>query len=427
MLNPIKKTYIENQNLIPDTFWQVIQVCGKQGYLFGVFFIAAHFLNPYDFGIYNYALAILMLIVLFGDFGVSAATSKYVAEFNTTDKERLKSVLFNATAFIAVFLVFIFLLLIFFGPLILRDKYHYILYLLPSLFFLPLTYLYIGIYRGLNRFKSSSWRTLVGGCVSLVIAYPLIKYFGIYGALWSNNIFAITLFILLFFGYREWSVKFDPKLIKMISTYSLVLGIVSLSYYLYSRTDIILLGQFGYMNEIGFYEFINKIFLLLVSPFMILAQVLSPQITRMYVLGDIKKIIYKFKQFVFLSLIVSLVLSVALFFILPFIIDKYLFAYSNLIYVKAFYYLLIILITQSIAAIVATGFSIATGHARLNMYFLIIFGIINIPFTYILINNYGFIGAIYSTVIIRCLTDILFICSYYFLLKKELTKQNNCN
>jgi O-antigen/teichoic acid export membrane protein len=417
----IKNLYLDNQFILPNTFWLTVQVLGKQGFMLGVFFLAAHFLSVYDFGLYNYLLAILMLFVLFGDFGISTATSKYVAEFSVVDNEKLKSVLFNATLFISTLLFVVSLIVVIFGPSVLKENNVYIVHLLPSLFFLPLSYLYAGIYRGLDRFKNSSCLTLVASFFSLIIAYPLIETYGIYGAIWANNFFAIILTCLLFWGYREWDTRLDFGLIKKIGSYSIVLGTVSFGYYVYSRTDIILLGQFDYISEIGFYELINKIFLILVAPFMILAQVLSPQITKIYAANNIPLVIQKFKQFILISFSSSLFIAFGAYLSLPFFFESILANYPDAVFSQAFYFLLIILVTQSVAAVAATGFSIATGHARLNMYFLLIFGLINIPLTYFMIKYLGFMGAVYSTVIIRFLTDILFITTYYIILKKRVT------
>jgi hypothetical protein len=68
------------------------------------------------FGIYNYALAIIFFLIMFGDFGISTATSKYVAEYNATNKNKLKAVLFNSGIIILGLTIIITILTLIIGP-----------------------------------------------------------------------------------------------------------------------------------------------------------------------------------------------------------------------------------------------------------------------------------------------------------------------
>ena len=92
----LKNKYRRHKETVHNLTWRILQVFGKQGITFLIFILCAKFLVPYDFGIYNYSLTIIFFLIMFGDFGISTATSKYVAEYNIKDKEKLKSVLFNS-------------------------------------------------------------------------------------------------------------------------------------------------------------------------------------------------------------------------------------------------------------------------------------------------------------------------------------------
>src|SRR3989344_8344395 len=96
MKEKIKKTCQTHKETIHNFIWRALQILGQNGITFLIFILCAKLLSPYDFGIYNYALAIIFFLIIFGDFGISTATSKYVAEYNITDKEKLKAVLFNS-------------------------------------------------------------------------------------------------------------------------------------------------------------------------------------------------------------------------------------------------------------------------------------------------------------------------------------------
>ena len=65
----------------------------KDGVNFVIFILAAKLLSPYEFGVYNYVLAAIFFLILFGDFGISMAASKYVAEYQATapDKAQIRA------------------------------------------------------------------------------------------------------------------------------------------------------------------------------------------------------------------------------------------------------------------------------------------------------------------------------------------------
>ena len=152
----IKKHYKKHKESIHNFFWRATQIVGKDGIVFLIFLISARLLTSYEFGIYNYVLAIIFFLIIFGDFGISTATSKYVAEYNATDKKKLKLVLFNSGIIILGLTILITILTLILGPWYLKEKYVYVLWLLPLIFLAPMTSLYDGIYRGLKKFKQLS-------------------------------------------------------------------------------------------------------------------------------------------------------------------------------------------------------------------------------------------------------------------------------
>jgi len=124
------KTYHKHKETICNFSWRSLQIFTKQGITFLIFILCAKLLSPYEFGIYNYVLAIIFFLIMFGDFGISTATSKYVAEYNVTNKNKLKSVLFNSALIILTLTILITIITLLFGRWYLQDKYLYVLYLL---------------------------------------------------------------------------------------------------------------------------------------------------------------------------------------------------------------------------------------------------------------------------------------------------------
>ena len=229
----IQKNYNNHKDTIHNFIWRSLQIFGKQGITFLIFILCAKMLTPYDFGIYNYVLAIIFFLIIFGDFGISTATSKYVAEYNVTNKEKLKAVLFNSGIIIFGLTIIVTFLTLIIGPWYLKEKYIYVLWLLPLIFLAPMTSLYDGIYGGLKRFKQLAIISLIVGFISIFFVYFLVKNHGLIGALIAQNLFYFILLIGLGFGYRVFSLKFNYEIIKEIGKYSFIFGIVMIGYYLF--------------------------------------------------------------------------------------------------------------------------------------------------------------------------------------------------
>ena len=153
----LKKKIVEkfknNEEFSKNFIWRILQTVGKEGVSLTIFLVATYFISKQDMGIYNYVFASLGLLVIFADFGISTATSKYVAQYNTIDKGKLKKVLFNTSIVVLAISTIISVLIFLFGEVWFGEYYKYVIYTLPIVFFSPLASLYDGIYRGLKKFK----------------------------------------------------------------------------------------------------------------------------------------------------------------------------------------------------------------------------------------------------------------------------------
>jgi len=406
-----------NISFLTNLLWRFIQVYSKSGITFIIFFFTAKTLNSYDFGIYNYILTIVLFLITIADFGISTATSKYVAEYNGNAKGKI--IFFNALFLITT--VSLLTTIIFYAYSLLThfDKFSYIKVIIPLIFLIPVSSLYDGIFRGLGMFKKLSIISTCVGLLSLPIIYLLIQSYGLIGALVSQDIFYLLLVTVLAITYTDFSFKLNKDLITKIAHYSFVIGIANLGFFLFSRTDILILGHFGYISEIGYYEYVNKIFAVFYLPFSIIAQVIAPNITRLFVENKHKEILTKYKRYMMSIFLFSSILLLGILIVSPYAIN--LVSNTNMdknLIIKILYLLSVIFISQSMSAVAAVGFSTSTGYASLNMYFLIIFGIINVPLTYFLVKDFGFIGAVITTLFIKVTSDILFMFFYYIKIKK---------
>ena len=76
---------------------------------------------------------------------------------------------------------------------------------------------------------------------------------------------------------------------------------------------MIVLGRFGYVKEIAYYEIINQMFTIAVFPFMIMAQVIAPDISRMAAKGEKERMCRRKGELFRLLRILSLAVAVILY------------------------------------------------------------------------------------------------------------------
>lgn len=415
----LKRKYNQHKETIHNFIWRSLQIFGKQGIPFLIFILAAKLLPPFQFGIYSYVLAIVFFLIIFGDFGISTATSKYVAEYNTTDKNKLKAVLFNSGIIILGLTILITILTLILGPLYLREKYIYVLYLLPLIFLAPMTSLYDGIYRGLKKFKRLAIISLIIGFISIFFVYFLIKSYGLIGALIAQNLFYFILLVGLGLGYKEFHFKLNKAVIKEIGKYSFIYGLAILGNYLFIRFGILILGHYNYIEQIATYELINRVFLVLLMPFTLLGQVVAPNFSVLAVKKEYKKIHSKSIKYTINFLLVGIVLGLLFYFILPFLFKLFFFSYYSKEYFDLIFLLsLIIYVSNVLAATFDAGILIPTGHANLMAKFYIILGIFGISLSFLLVNYLGFIGVIFSFTISNVIMVVGLRIFYFFRIKR---------
>lgn len=402
----------EHSETIKNFVWRLLQTFGKQGVTFLIFITCAKLLSVYEFGVYNYVLSIIFLSVVLGDFGISVATSKYVAEYSAVNKDKLRHVLFNSGLIILILTLIISVFVLCFGRSVFGDKYRYVLYLLPLIFLIPVTSLYDGIYVGLKRFKLTALISLFVGLISLCFIYILIKRYDLVGALISQNLFYLLLFVALAIGYREFSPKLNKEVIREVGAYSLFLGIANVGIFLYLRFDIIILGLFNYINEIAFYELTNKVMFFLLIPWTVLSQTIAPDVTRAFYEKKIASIKARLLRYIRLSLLYGFAIAVAALLAIKPIVSRFLPKYDTIIFYIFFSIIMFVLPGRLLGSVVVNSFIIPTGNAKIITYINLIFGGFKILINLFLVIFFGAIGILISTVIMDYIS--VFIATYVF-------------
>lgn len=420
-MNPIKEILSKlknNKEFSKNFIWRCVQTFGKQGTSFFLFIIATYLLSKENMGIYNYVFSALYLLTIFADFGISTATSKYVAEYNVVNKDKLKRVLFNTSFIVFLISIVVTILAIIFGPGWFGEYNKYLVYILPLVFLSPLTSLYDGIYRGLKRFKELAIISLIAGGISLVIAYFGTKTLGLTGALLTQDAMYLIYAIILAIRYREWVPKLDKKVILDIGKYSLAFGVATLGYYLFSKVNVLIMGKYGLLEEIATYELLNKIFTFYILPFTILGQVLAPYITEAFTLKKYSKVKNVFLKSLLYFGILSLIFVPVTYFGTKFAVSMLMPQYDTALLAMILLPVTITYAKNVFGAPINSGIIVSTGHAGIMTILNIVAGGTNVLLSIWAIKQYGFMGVIWVTLIVQVFFSIILNILYFNKLSK---------
>ena len=418
MLKLFHKISVSHRQIIINWGWRILQTIMKQGISLLIFFISIKSLTINEFGLYNYLLAIIFFLVMFCDFGISVSTTKYVAEYKALNSEKTKLILFNATVLILGISFFVLLVTLIGGGFFFKDNYYYILHLIPLLFLIPFSSVLDGIYRGNKSFKKLTIISSIAGLSAIVFAVPIIKYYGLIGAFYAQIILYLLQSIFLLFGQGKVSFKFNKLIIQEIGSYSFVYGLAVLGYYLYSRIDILILGQFNYFEQIATYELLNKIFLILLLPATLLGQVIAPDFTTCYAHKEYTFIFQKWCKLVRLLLIGGTLFFVFSWLFVPILINIFIPQYHNQYLLNIILPVSLSYALQAYCAPLNAGIIVATGYAKLMTYINLSLGVVNLAICLILQKLFGYVGIMYGTLISTIVGLSWLHIAYYFTIKK---------
>jgi O-antigen/teichoic acid export membrane protein len=398
---------------IAHFIWRSLQLVSKEGVSVIIFFVAAKLLDPFTFGIYNYVLAAVLFLAVFGDFGISVSASKYIAEFDVTAPERTGLVLANAGVMIIALTCVITLITLFLGETVFKENYVSVLYALPLVFLIPATSLYDGIYRGLRRFPSLAKISLVAGLFALGLVYPLVRLFGLSGALLAQNLYYSLLLLGLAWSYRDFHLRFAKSVLRNIASYASIIGIIYISFFLYTRVDILVLGAFGHIVEINYYEIANKFIMIITFPFLAFAQIKAPRIVACYHTQTREALLGTFRRYLRHAFVTACLLSAGMAIVIPLALRWVLPAYNTIAVLVIAYLFLVIYLFDVVANFTGNTFIISTGHAKINMVNLVVFGIANVVFDILFVYLFGFMGVAYAKLPVTILGSLSLIYFYW--------------
>lgn len=384
-------------------------------------FYGAKVLLPEEFGGLVYGLTFLSLINLMSNFGISSAVLKESAELNSKNDDVIIRRIFPSTAYMSLIIS----ALIIFSVFLFVDNiptYYY--WSIPYLFLNPLTAILDGILVGAKNFKLLSITTVLSAILLIPTSIILIDSFKELGVILTYSIFYIVLFLLYYIMFPFKGIQFDKKLSKKIIKYAVVIGVGSVSFFLYTRVDIFILKEYDYLEAIGNYELIMRVFELTNIPIVLIAQVLAPDFVKLLVDKKITVISRRSKLLPLIIFLVGVILSIALYFILPRCIEIYYPKYFTPEFMEITTILLLTVPLKFVGIFMTLAILTPLGYAKTVSYTTLFFGLINVLLDFVFIKKYGFIGVFYATLIIHNINIIIQYLIFHFKFKKDLINDN---
>lgn len=411
------KYFSLRKNLTPF-LWRLTQVLLKQGTTAIMFFIATYFLTKEDMGVYAYVSSMLLLLALFTDFGMSTSTSRYVALYNSEDKEKVKRVFFNMSLVILVATVVVSVIFILLKDILSIQHSDYLLLTLPMIFIYPMTSLMDGIYRGLKEFKKLALFTILNSVVGIGGAYLLVTNFGLNGTVVAPLLYFSSYLIILLIGYRGYQFVLDRKIIKEVTTYAMYFGIAALGHYLFSKINVLILGNQNLLEEVAVYELLNKINTELLLPFIVLGQILAPNVVEDFSKKRFENIQKQFRKNLSLTLLAAIIFLPLSILITSVAVNLFFPIYSGEILQSLLLPVALTFSTAVPVVVINTGMITSTGHGKLMAIQNIITGIVNVLLNLFIIKSHGYIAVVWVTFAVQLISNTILYLIYTSKLKK---------
>ncbi len=418
MFKKIKEFLLINkttrQTVAKNTFWMIAGQFGSRLIKAAIIIYAARILGAEQWGVFSYTLSLAAFFTIFTDFGLSAVVTRESSkDLSLQEKYFSTSIIIKLVMTLAVIII-IFTL----APLIIKQEA--VRALLPIVIILTCL-------DGLRDFGASlsrAWEKMeIEALIQIFtnLAIVIGGFIALYllPTAWSLSIgytVGITLgTIAAFYPFRHYiknfGKNFSRQLIKPIIFSSWLIGITGLMGAAMLNTDVLMIGWFRSIKDVGYYSAGQRITLLIYLLPNLFAGALFPTLVKSFYDRE------KFKKVLERSLVILTILSI------PITIGGALLSKEiiHLLYGKEYYPAInsfivmnLTYITVFLSAILASAFFIIKERVLLKFAAAGFFG--NLFFNLLLIPPFGITGSAISTLFTQILTT-----SYLsYQLKKEI-------
>ncbi len=400
-----------NSDVMRNFFFRLTQSFGLKGLDFALYYIMSWTLTRDHFNTYIYIFSIMSLLSFLVEFGFSHIAAKYFAEHKDDTNNLIAFFNFSHRTIILIFsLVFVAFFILLGG--VFRDKGILLPALLGFIFVLadPLQRLMNGMYRGLEKFKSLLYLDLISRAITITAVVFIVTLYAIHGGVIGRGIYYLVPALVLMINLKLFlskkrngessNTETDVNMRLNVVRQTLWILLFNISYFLYTKADIIILEHLGYFDKLAVYDIASQLFLLLQTIFSAYALVIAPKISFMVVAGDFKKIRKAYISNLSLSFAFGIIISLLSIVVFNLAVPVFFPQYDSEEVLRVFYHLLIMLPFFAMWILASGSFSVPLGIPYVLATTGIMMAISNVVLDILLVRAFGFIGAVYTTMCI---------------------------
>ena len=378
--------------------------------------IAARELGPELFGVFNYLLAIAALIAVIGDFGINKIITRNIA----VDRSLIS--IYSRSLGVQVIIIAIFIGLFSLGLYVFQPQLSLVLFIMLALFTgLNILGDYIwSFFRALELMKLEAIAkgvqagvVLIAGGLLLISPFPLVGL----GVAYFIGAFSTALIGLYQLRTLERDINLHPDLSvwRGLVGQSWPIAIVAVSAFIFNQIDSIMLGLWNLLTDVGYYNAAYKIIGGLIIPMFLLNQVLYPKFSKLDMTDGI--------ALVRKNILANLVMySLALIFVGAFgkeILELF-FGAEYGIAKDAFFVLTAVLLLTALSFPVS-NWLIAKDYLKVNLFISVFAAMLNITTNYILIPQFGYLGAAIATYVTYVFITLAYYVVVFIIRRKTLS------
>ena len=379
--------------------------------MLGVAILLARSLGPENYGIYTFALSIILLLGLPTKVGLPLLILQKTVQYHIKKKwSHLHGLLVLSNSIVIIFSVLIATLVI----IMTRWMWHDEEIVKTNVLFWGLLLLPLIAFANLRGAALRGLGKIVQGNLPELLIQPLVIFLLLVVAVWLGNkltpvmvmyynlIAAVVAFFVgatmlkralpkqIFLTKRTYEIKvWRLSLIPFVTTKGLII--------INSQLAIIMLGFLDFTDQVGLYRVAFSAATLVGFGLTVTTSVLAPQITKLYNLGNTKKL----QRIITASAWMIMIISLPIILVFIFFSEQLIRLLFGIEYIHAGTALVILSLGQlinSLTGLTATVLNM-TGHEKQNVKGTFLGLVLNIILSVILVPHYGLIGSAIATAV----------------------------
>lgn len=280
--------FFEKQGLRKTILKNTIWLAFGEGIsrIFTVFLLlyVARILGPGEFGVFSFALSIVTIFVIFSDFGLTDITTREFARDRNSEQEYSGIV---SLKIILSIIVFIFIAIISF--FIVQDQKIQKIILILAAYMLMNNFLMLiyAFFRARQQMQYEALIRVVQAVFMAGLGFYFVSHFQsaeAFSYVLFGTTFLVMIFVVLAFSIfiKPISIIFAPTVWKKFLLISWPLGLAMMFGVIYIRIDSVMMGFWGQIIEVGWYNAAHRTMGLAVIPMILISLSFYPALSRLF-------------------------------------------------------------------------------------------------------------------------------------------------